>query len=48
MMDQVTYLAWPSGSRSIAGLATDLACGGPYATKTGAEPIANPRERGSS
>jgi peptide/nickel transport system substrate-binding protein len=40
MMDQVTYLAWAiSQSQYYRSCDSVFACGGPYATKAGAEPI---------
>jgi peptide/nickel transport system substrate-binding protein len=40
MMDQVTYLAWAIGqSEYYRACASVFACGGPYATTIGAEPI---------
>ena len=40
MMDQVTYLAWAIGqSKYYRTCYSVFACGGPYATKIGAEPI---------
>ena len=40
MMDQVTYLAWAIGqSEYYRACASVFACGGPYATRIGAEPI---------
>jgi peptide/nickel transport system substrate-binding protein len=40
MMDQVTYLAWAIGQSSYYRACPSVfACGGPYATATGAEPI---------
>ena len=40
MMDQVTYLAWAIGpSQYYRECNSVYACGGPYATKTGAEPV---------
>jgi peptide/nickel transport system substrate-binding protein len=40
MMDQVTYLAWAVGqSQYYRACYSVFACGGPYETRTGAEPI---------
>jgi peptide/nickel transport system substrate-binding protein len=40
MMDQVTYLAWAIGqSQYYRACSSVFACGGPYATKIGAEPM---------
>jgi peptide/nickel transport system substrate-binding protein len=40
MMDQVTYLAWAIGqSQYYRACYSVFACGGPYATKIGAEPM---------
>jgi peptide/nickel transport system substrate-binding protein len=40
MMDQVTYLAWAIGQpKYYRPCYSVFACGGPYATRTGAEPI---------
>jgi len=40
MMDQVTYLAWSIGqSRYYRTCTSVFACGGPYATNIGAEPM---------
>jgi peptide/nickel transport system substrate-binding protein len=40
MMDQVTYLAWAIGqSQYYRACGSVFACGGPYATTIGAEPI---------
>jgi peptide/nickel transport system substrate-binding protein len=40
MMDQVTYLAWAHGqSKYYRACYSVFACGGPYASKTGAEPM---------
>ena len=40
MMDQVTYLAWAIGqSQYYRACSSVFACGGPYATRVGAEPI---------
>jgi peptide/nickel transport system substrate-binding protein len=42
MMDQVTYLAWALGqSKYYRPCYSVFACGGPYATKAGAEPMVN-------
>jgi peptide/nickel transport system substrate-binding protein len=42
MMDQVTYLAWAHGqSKYYRPCHSVFACGGPYAKKTGTEPIVN-------
>ena len=40
MMDQVTYLAWAIGQSEYYHTCDSVfACGGPYATRTGAEPV---------
>ena len=51
MMDQVTYLAWAIGQSEYYRTCNSVfACGGPYATRIGAEPIwsTTSQERGSS